>query len=97
MEGVEIYEREPCAKLYFAVMAALDMLECLPEEKREVILAMYNVRQEDIEWQKRQAPLESYWDDETRTGDWDRVTRSWDRIRASYNEFKGLAPVLNQT
>lgn len=96
MEDVEDYEQEPCAELYFAVDAVLHMLEYLPEEKRERILAMYNVLEEDIEWQKRQAPIESYWDEETRTGDWGRVSRTWDRIRASYNEYKGLAPTLNE-
>lgn len=90
MEYDDDYERQPHEKLYFGVLSALDMLKRLPADKREQILKMYNVTEADLLWQARQASIQPYWDEETRTGDWNRVSDSWNKIRASYNEHKNI-------
>ena len=90
MEDAEDYEREPCAELYFKVSAYLSWVKRIPENKQILAEKFFRIAKEDISWYYEQAPIESYWDEETRTGDWERVTRSWDRIRASYNEYKGI-------
>lgn len=83
-------ERPPHVELYMKVNSAKYMLRLLPNDRKERILNMYGVTEEDIKWQESQEPIQSYWDEETRTGDWNRVRDSWEKVKVSYNSYKGI-------